>query len=84
MEEQDIFLKLKMDMCNVINNNPLPISAKYFIIKDLFNEVENLYNVYVNNQMQVSEEKTETKTIDIPIDNSELIKEIQEKKKKDS
>ena len=32
--EQDYAIKLCNDLCDVINNNPLPISMKYYIIKE--------------------------------------------------
>jgi hypothetical protein len=76
---EDYAVKLCQDICNVVNENPLPISIKYFIIKDIFNETEQAYNTYLadlNAQMQqkkeqqpeLSEEISETKTVTIPIE----------------
>jgi glycosylphosphatidylinositol transamidase (GPIT) subunit GPI8 len=76
---EDYAVKLCQDICNVVNENPLPISIKYFIIKDIFNETEQAYNSYLadlNAQMQqkkeqqseLSEEISETKTVTIPIE----------------
>jgi hypothetical protein len=63
----------------VVNENPLPISIKYFIIKDIFNETEQAYNTYLadlnaqiqqkkEQQPELSEEISETKTVTIPIE----------------
>lgn len=68
--EQDYVIKLCNDLCNVINNNPMPISIKYYIIKDIFNEVQMAFNQYreeVTNVMQ-EQEKKETKEVTIPIE----------------
>lgn len=68
--EQDYVIKLCNDLCNVINNNPMPISIKYYIIKDIFNEVQMAFNQYreeVTNVMQ-EQEKKETKEVTIPVE----------------
>ena len=68
--EQDYVMKLCNDLCNVINNNPMPISIKYYIIKDIFNEVQMAFNQYreeVTNVMQ-EQEKKETKEVTIPVE----------------
>lgn len=68
--EQDYVIKLCNDLCNVINNNPMPISIKYYIIKDIFNEVQMAFNQYreeVTNAMQ-EQEKKETKEVTIPVE----------------
>lgn len=67
--EQDYAIKLCNDLCNVINNNPMPISIKYYIIKDIFNEVQMAFNQYreeATNAMQ-EQEKKETKEVTIPV-----------------
>lgn len=82
--EQDYAIKLCNDLCDVINNNPLPISIKYYIIKDIFNEVQIAFNGYrteVTKIMQEGqEEKKGTKEITIPIECTE--EEIEAMKKK--
>lgn len=82
--EQDYAIKLCNDLCNVINNNPLPISIKYYIIKDIFNEVQVAFNGYrteVTKIMQEEEqEKKETKEVTVPIEYTE--EEIEAMKKK--
>lgn len=81
--EQDYAIKLCNDLCDVVNSNPLPISIKYFIIKDMFNEVQMAYNQYcteVTRAMQTSEEKKDTKEVTIPVEYTE--EEIESMKKK--
>ena len=82
--EQDYAIKLCNDLCDVINNNPLPISIKYYIIKDIFNEVQVAFNGYrteVTKIMQEEEqEKKETKEVTVPIEYTE--EEIEKMKKK--
>lgn len=82
--EQDYAIKLCNDLCDVINNNPLPISIKYYIIKDIFNEVQMAFNGYrteVTKIMQEEEqEKKETKEVTVPIEYTE--EEIEAIKKK--
>lgn len=82
--EQDYAIKLYNDLCDVINNNPLPISIKYYIIKDIFNEVQVAFNGYrteVTKIMQEEEqEKKETKEVTVPIEYTE--EEIEAMKKK--
>ena len=82
--EQDYAIKLCNDLCDVINNNPLPISIKYYIIKDIFNEVQVAFNGYrkeVTKIMQEEEqEKKETKEVTVPIEYTE--EEIEAMKKK--
>ena len=81
--EQDYAIKLCNDLCDVINNNPLPISIKYYIIKDIFNEVQVAFNGYrteMTKAMQEEQEKKETKEITVPIEYTE--EEIEAMKKK--
>ena len=82
--EQDYAIKLCNDLCDVINNNPLPISIKYYIIKDIFNEVQVAFNGYrteVTKIMREEQEKKETKEVTIPIEYTE--EEIEAMKKKE-
>lgn len=70
---QDYSVELYNKICEVTNENPLPISIKYFIIKDIFKEVELNYQQYLvmlENEAQNEEVEQEgeiSKTIDIPI-----------------
>lgn len=79
--EQDYAIKLCNDLCDVINNNPMPISIKYFIIKDMFNEVQMAYNQYCASITNIAEEKTETKKVTIPVEYTEEELEALRKKK---
>ena len=74
---KDYSIELHQNLCNVINENPLPISIKYFILKDIFFEAENAYNQYLkaleNQEYQdteIEEEKEEvlTETVEVPVD----------------
>lgn len=71
--EQDYVIKLCNDLCDVINANPMPISVKYFVIKDLFNEMQTIYNNYCRDiaVAVAQEEKTETKKVTVPIEYTE-------------
>lgn len=70
---QDYSVELYNKICEVTNENPLPISIKYFIIKDIFKEIELNYQQYLimlENEIQnkeVEQEGEVSKTIDIPI-----------------
>lgn len=80
--EQDYVIKLSRDLCDVINSNPMPISIKYYVIKDIFNEVQSAFNHYqmeIMNQEQ-EQEKKGTKEVTIPIEYTE--EELEEFKKK--
>lgn len=66
--EQDYVIKLCDDLCEALNNNPMPISAKYFVVKDFFNSVQGVYDEYLMQQRQAREEKTESMKVDVPID----------------
>ena len=85
--EQDYAIKLCNDLCDVINNNPLPISIKYYIIKDIFNEVQVAFNGYrtevtkIMQEEQETKETKETKEITVPIEYTE--EEIEAMKKKE-
>lgn len=64
--EQDYVVKLHKDLCNVLNESPMPISIKYFILKDLINEIQFLYDNYCKQlqqqqQLKLSEEEEEQK-----------------------
>lgn len=70
--EQDYVVKLCNDLCDVINNNPMPISVKYYVIKDIFNEVQIAYDRYrAEIAAATMQEKTETKEVTVPIEYTE-------------
>ena len=40
--------QFKKNLENLINNSKLPIAVVYFIIKDIYNEIEKLNITYLN------------------------------------
>lgn len=81
---EDYTIKLCNDLCDVINDSQLPISVKYYVIKDIFNEVQAAFNMYREEVMkamqeQISEEVKETKEVTIPVEYTE--EEIEAMKK---
>lgn len=73
---EDYTIQLCDGLCDVINESPLPISAKYYVIKDIYNEVQTAFNTYRNElaiakQKQVSEEIKETQEVTIPVEYTE-------------
>ena len=78
--------QFKKNLENLINNSKLPIAVVYFIIKDIYNEIEKLNIAYLNDialkESKELEEKlnkgglqalqTEEKTVDFlnPIQNN--------------
>lgn len=79
--EQDYAIKLCNDLCDVINNNPLPISIKYYIIKDIFNEIQVAFNGYRTEITKIMQEEEQgKKEITVPIEYTE--EEIEAMKKK--
>jgi len=39
---------LKIKLTNLINESELPVAATYYILKDIFHNVENFYIGYLN------------------------------------
>lgn len=79
--EQDYILILVQDIVKAMNENPLPISAKYFVLKDIFNQTENAYNEYLAKQMgtmKTSEPQEETMEVAVPIEEAIIKKEGEE------
>ena len=71
----DPILLLKTQLCDVINQNELPIGVKYYIVKDIFDETKTVYSKYIEMQkqeeaLQISDEEPRTKTIEYEIDNA--------------
>ncbi len=69
---QDCSIELYNKICEVINENSLPISIKYFIVKDIFKEVELGYQQYLvilqNNQNREKEQEGQiSKTVEVPL-----------------
>lgn len=82
---EDYTIKLCNDLCDVINGSQLPISVKYYVIKDIFNEVQAAFNMYREEVTQAmkeesSEEKQVTQEVTVPVEYTE--EEIEAMKKK--
>ena len=55
--------QFKKNLENLINNSNLPIAAIYFILKDIYNEVEKLNIAYLND-LTLKQSKKLEKQID--------------------
>lgn len=53
--------QLREGLCAVINAYDLPIDVKYYIVKDVFNEMQNLYNNYLMTPSEEEQKKEEEK-----------------------
>lgn len=53
----DIF---KNNLLNIINENQLPIAATYYILKDIFFQIENLYIGTINQAVLNEQQNTIT------------------------
>ena len=74
--KKDIFLDFRQKLCDAINNSQLPPSATYFILKDVYLEMQDVYSKYVNTQSLLNgEEETITKEVSVPLEDLENIKE---------
>lgn len=49
--------ELRIQLAELINNSQLPFECKYYVLKDVFNEVNNLYRELLN---QKGEETQDT------------------------
>ena len=55
--------KLKQQIINILNSQEeLPPIIKYYIIKDIYTQVENGYINYINVQLQQETEQNKEKT----------------------
>lgn len=52
---KSFFKELETELYDIINNSPLPIDAKYYVVQSLYREVSNAYTTYLN--MPEQEEK---------------------------
>lgn len=48
----------KDNLINLIGNSQLPIGVTYYILKDVFNEIQNLYNETLTKEQQKLLEST--------------------------
>lgn len=55
--------RLKQQIINILNSQEeLPPIIKYYIIKDIYTQVENSYANYINIQLQQEKEQKKEKT----------------------
>lgn len=54
---------LYQDLLNTINNNPLSVDIKFFIIKDIYRLVEEAYIGYLNTPDEIQQAKQEMEQI---------------------
>lgn len=52
---RSFFKELETELYDIINNSPLPIDAKYYVVQSLYREISNAYTTYLN--MPEQEEK---------------------------
>lgn len=67
--EQDLILDFKQELYDNINNSKLPISVTYYLIKELYENVEQLYQDYEKRYIMSKDLKEESHTIEVPLDN---------------
>lgn len=49
--------KLKQQIIGILNSNDLPPIIKYYIIKDIYSQIENTYINYINTQLQQEQQQ---------------------------
>ena len=65
MKQQDFSLeceKLKQQIINLLNSNNLPPIIKYYIIKDIYAQIENGYIDYINEQLKQQQKQKKEET----------------------
>ena len=70
---KDAIIELNRALIAVINQSDLPMSAKYYVIKDVYYNAEKAYYEYLNlleeqNQVTISDEQEHTITKEYEID----------------
>lgn len=55
------YQKLKETISNIISNSNLDIGVVYFILKDIYRDVENLYYNQINKEI-IEQQKTQLNT----------------------
>lgn len=65
-------INFRLSLCNFINENKLPFSTKYFIFKDVYNEMQQVYEQLLAAQaeaeMRVSEPTKCVKKVECEVD----------------
>lgn len=73
MENKDLIIDFYDQICNIINNSKIPLVVEYYVIKDVFLQLEKIYQEYIqkyHTQQKQEKQKIETAsaTIDIPME----------------
>lgn len=71
MESINSIEKFRAELINVINNSNIHLGTGYYVLKDVFREVEYIYNQTKENELQ-EEDKTISQEIDLIADEKEL------------
>lgn len=51
--------ELRIQLAEVLNNNNLPFECKFYVLKDLFNEVNLMYRDLLEQSKEVTQEPEE-------------------------
>lgn len=67
--QEDIILKTRRELCSIINQSQLLPSMLYLIVKDVYLEMQDVYEKYVAQQasMNIGAEQEEEVEVNIPI-----------------
>lgn len=67
--QEDIILKTRRELCSIINQSQLLPSMLYLIVKDVYLEMQDVYEKYVAQQasMNIGSEQEEEVEVNIPI-----------------
>lgn len=74
---RSILNEFRLNLCNVINSYDLPMDVKYYIVKDVFNELGEAFNQMLNTpdeteqqeEVSNSEEQNSSNLETIEVDN---------------
>lgn len=70
----DAIVELNRALIAIINQSDLPMSAKYYVVKDIYHSTEKVYDEYLNllkeqNKVGISDEEEHTIIKEYEIDN---------------
>lgn len=70
----DSIVELNRALITIINQSDLPMSAKYYVVKDIYHSTEEVYNEYLNllkgqNKVEISDAEEHTITKEYEINN---------------
>ena len=67
-------------LIKLVNNCGLSVGAAYFVMKDVLNELEKMFNEYAYKESQQDNQSSETQTLNVP-DPMEFSKEEEKENK---